>query len=65
MKHRINGCPINLRSLSTQELENLVVSTRERLAEVQGELQLVTQEHIRRSDNVYQLRFEYEGPAVG
>lgn len=65
MKHRINGCPINLRGLSTEELDNLVASTRGRLEQVQEELDSVMGEYIRRCDNVHQLHFEYEGPAVG
>jgi hypothetical protein len=63
MKHRINGCPIDLRSLSTQELDNLVAMTRERAERVQEELESVEGERLRRQ-HVYQLRFEYEGPSV-
>lgn len=65
MRHRINGCPINLRGLSAEELDNLVATTRERLAQVQEELDSVVGEKIRRCDNVHQLSFRYEGPAVG
>lgn len=64
MKHIINGCSINLRSLSSQELENLIGHVQARLAQTQEELDSVMGEHIRRSDNVHQLRFEYEGPSV-
>jgi hypothetical protein len=64
MKHLINGCPIDLRGLSEQELGSLIASTRERLERCQEELDSVIGEHIRRSDNVHQLRFEYDGPAV-
>jgi hypothetical protein len=64
MKHIINGCPINLRGLSAQELDSLVISTNLRLARVQEELESVMGEVVRRCDNVHQLHFEYEGPAV-
>lgn len=64
MKHIINGCPINLRGLSEQELANLVTVTRERLDRVQEDLDSVMGERIRRCDNVHQLRLEYEGPSV-
>lgn len=64
MKHIINGCPINLRTLTTEELNNLVTMTRQRQEQLQEELESVLGEHIRRSDNVHQLHFEYEGPAV-
>lgn len=64
MKHIINGCPINLRGLTESELNNLVTMTRERQERLQEELESVLGEHIRRSHNVHQLHFEYEGPAV-
>lgn len=67
MKHRINGCLVNLRSLSTQELDELAASTKARLDQVQEELDSVMGEVIRRCDNVHQLHLQpqYEGPAVG
>lgn len=64
MRHIINGCPLNLRGLTDEELGNLVVMTNERLARVQDELESVVGEQIRRSDNVHQLHFQYEGPAI-
>lgn len=63
MKHIINGCPVNLRGLSAQELNNLVAMTQQRLERVQEELDSVVGERLRRSD-VHQLRIEYEGPSV-
>lgn len=64
MKHIINGCPVHLRSLSEVELANIVASTQERLERCQEELESLVGEVIRRSPNVHQLHFEYEGPSV-
>lgn len=64
MKHIINGCPVHLRGLSDEELENLQNMTADRMARCQEELDSLVGERIRRSDNVHQLHFEYEGPAV-
>lgn len=64
MKHRINGCPINLRTLTDGELQQLIDTTTERLAQVSEELESVVGEYVRRSDNVHQLHFQYEGPSV-
>lgn len=64
MKHRINGCSIDLRGLSAQELDNLIASTTQRLNQVQEELDSVVGELVRRTPNVHQLRPAYEGPAV-
>lgn len=55
MKHRINGCPINLRGLTDAELSNLDRSTAERLERVQEELDSVRGEAVRRSTNVIPL----------
>ncbi len=48
MKHIINGCPVNLRTLSEEELNNLVRMTQERLDRVQEELDSVRGERVRR-----------------
>lgn len=64
MKHRINGCSIDLRALTQDELTALILATQARLAQVQEELDSVIGEHIRRSPDVHQLHLEYEGPAV-
>jgi len=55
MRHRINGCPINLRGLSDAELSALDRSTAERLEQVQEELDSVRGEQVRRSNNVIPL----------
>lgn len=55
MRHIINGCPIHLRGLSAQELDNLVASTQARLAQVQEELDSVVGEKIRRDPAVVPL----------
>lgn len=64
MKHIINGCPINLRTLSEEELATIVTGTLQRIERVQEELESLRGEQIRRSDNVHQLQFVYEGPAI-
>lgn len=48
MKHRINNCPVNLRTLSTTELEQLISATVARNARVQEELESLVGERIRR-----------------
>lgn len=55
MKHRINGCPIDLRRLTDAELSALDRSTAERLERVQEELDSVRGEQVRRSTNVIPL----------
>lgn len=55
MKHRINGCPIDLRRLTDAELSSLDRSTAERLECVQEELDSVRGEAVRRSNNVIPL----------
>lgn len=55
MKHIINGCPINLRQLSDQELKNLMDSTADRLARVREELDSLGGEAVRRSPDVVPL----------
>lgn len=55
MKHRINGCLINLRGLTDAELSALDRSTAERLERVQEELDSVRGEQVRRSNNVIPL----------
>lgn len=64
MKHIINGQPIDLRSLSPQELSSLIHTTDARAARVQEELESLRGELIRRSVNVHPLRPTYEGPSV-
>lgn len=58
MKHLINGCPIYLRGLSEQELDNLINSTADRLARVREELDSLGGEKARRCTNVHQLQFD-------
>lgn len=64
VKHIINGCPVNLRTLTEEELANITATTLQRIERAQEELESLRGEQIRRSDNVHQLRFEYEGPAI-
>lgn len=65
MRHRINGCLINLRGLSDDELDNLARSTAERLEQVQEELDSVRGEVARRSSNVHQLVLQWDRPHHG
>lgn len=55
VKHRINGCPINLRALSDDELADLMNGTADRLAQVREELDSLGGEQVRRSTNVIPL----------
>lgn len=64
MRHRINGCPINLRGLSDAELAALDQSTVERLEQVQEELDSLRGEAVRRS-NVVQLPLRWDRPQHG
>lgn len=64
MKHIINGCPIHLRSLTDEELGNLINGTAERIARAQEELESLVGERVRRTPNVHSLRPQYEGPAI-
>lgn len=53
--HRINGCPINLRTLTEGELATLIEATADRIAAVQEELDSLVGERIRRGNNVIPL----------
>lgn len=64
LKHIINGCPVYLRGLSAQELDNLIIATELRIAAAEDDKEKLMGELIRRTDNVHQLRLEYEGPSV-
>ena len=55
MRHRINGCPINLRGLTDAELSALDESTVARQERVQEELDSIRGEAVRRSTNVIPL----------
>lgn len=58
MKHIINGCGVNLRTLSDGELAALVGSTQARIERANEELDSLRGEQIRRCDNVVPL-FDY------
>lgn len=60
MRHLINGCAINLRGLTDDELANIVISTLDRQERVAEELESLRGEQIRRSDNVHQLRLTFD-----
>lgn len=64
MKHIINGCPVNLRSLSEADIKRLIDEGADRLDRLQEEMDSLHGELIRRHNNVIPLRPEYEGPAV-
>ena len=55
MKHRINGCLINLRTLTDAELENLADRVADRIADSQEQLDSLRGEQVRRSSNVIPL----------
>lgn len=63
MKHIINNCPVNLRTLSDEELATIVQATLQRIERVQEELESLRGEQIRRADNVHQLQFDLN-PAI-
>jgi hypothetical protein len=50
MKVRINGCKVNLTTLSQTELEELIVATDARLQDIQFDLALLEDELYRRQD---------------
>lgn len=55
MKHIINGCPVNLRTLTEEELANIRSSTQARIERAQEELESIIGEQVRRADNVIEL----------
>lgn len=55
MKHIINGCPVNLRTLTEEELANITVSTQARIERAQEEMESIVGEQIRRASNVIKL----------
>lgn len=58
MKHIINGCPINLRSLSEADIKRLIDEGADRLDRLQEEMDSLHGELVRRADNVVPL-FDY------
>ena len=50
MKHIINGCPINLRSLSNEQLDKLIDEVPDRLDRIQDEMDSLQGERIRRNN---------------
>lgn len=50
MKHIINGCPVNLRSLSNEQLDKLIADIPDRLDRVQDEMDSLQGERIRRNN---------------
>ena len=63
MKHIINGCGVNLRTLTEAELSTLIEGTEARAERVQEELDSLRGEQVRRSHPT-QLQLQYDGPAV-
>lgn len=57
MKHRINGCPIHLRSLPDDDLVRLIAENRDRSERLEEELDSLMGEHIRRTPNHNVLAF--------
>lgn len=50
MKHIINGCPVNLRSLSNEQLDKLIADVPDRLDRIQDEMDSLQGERIRRNN---------------
>lgn len=50
MKHIINGCPVNLRSLSNEQLDKLIDDVPDRLDRIQDEMDSLMGERIRRNN---------------
>lgn len=50
MKHIINGCPVNLRSLSNEQLDKLIADVPDRLDRIQDEMDSLEGERIRRNN---------------
>lgn len=50
MKHIINGCPVNLRSLSSEQLDRLIADVPDRLDRIQDEMDSLQGERIRRGN---------------
>lgn len=55
MKHIINGCPINLRTLSEADIARLIDEGADRLDRLQDEMDSLHGELIRRGSNVVPL----------
>ena len=49
MKHRINGCPVNLSSLADEQLDRLIEASTERQSRVAFERALLVAERVRRA----------------
>lgn len=55
MKHIINGCPINLRALSEDDINRLISEGADRLDRLQDEMDSLHGELVRRTNNVIPL----------
>jgi hypothetical protein len=55
MKHIINGCPVNLRSLSNEQLDRLISAVPDRLDRIQDEMDSLQGERIRRNNRHLQV----------
>jgi hypothetical protein len=44
MKHRINGCPVNLRGLSDDQLDRLIEANHEKLSNLRSECSTLLEE---------------------
>lgn len=55
MKHRINGVAINLRTLTSSELDNLINLATGRMEAADEDLEKLYAEQVRRSTNVIPL----------
>ena len=55
MKHIINGCLINLRTLSNEDIERLISEGADRLDRLQDEMDSLHGELVRRANNVIPL----------
>ena len=64
MKHIINGCPINLRTLSESDINRLIAEGADRLDRLQDEMDSLHGELVRRHNNVIPLFRTADAPSV-
>lgn len=63
MKHIINGCPINLRTLPESDIHRLISEGADRLDRLQEEMDSLHGELVRRSNNVIPLFGTADAPS--
>ena len=63
VKHIINGCPINLRTLSEDDIRRLISEGADRFDRLQEEMDSLHGELVRRSHNVIPLFGTADAPS--